>query len=87
MNTITYSQIQELIMRLPETKLPLVYRFLVSLTDNEAEALSPQLDFMLLPFAERHRIMTQQSEQMTAHYERTSVEREAWQAGDFIDES
>lgn len=86
METITYSQIQELVMRLPATKLPLAYRLLSELADSKVDALSPQRDFMLLPLAERGRIMREQAEQMVTHYEQTAIEREAWQAGDFIDE-
>ena len=87
METITYSEVQELVMRLPEAKLPLAYRLLAGLADSDEEALSPQRDFMILPLDERRRIMTEQAEQLLAHYEQTAVEREAWQAGDFVDES
>jgi hypothetical protein len=85
MDAITYSQVQELVMKLPSTKLPLAYSLLVSLAENETEALSPQLDYFLLPTADRHRLLAQQAEEMLTHYEQTSVERESWQAGDFID--
>ena len=83
MNAITYSQIQELVMKLPVTKLPLVYNLLVDLAKKEADDLSPPLNFMLLPLNERRRIMTQQAKQMIAHYEQAESERQAWQAGDF----
>jgi hypothetical protein len=86
MSAITYSQIQELVMRLPATKLPLVYNLLVDLAKKEEDELSPQLNFMLLPLNERRQIMTQQAKQMIAHYEQAESERQAWQAGDFIDE-
>lgn len=85
MDAITYTQVQELVMRLPSTKLPLAYSLLVSLAENETEALPPQLDYFLLPPVERQRLLAQQAEQMLAHYEQTSVERESWQAGDFVD--
>jgi hypothetical protein len=64
MDTITYSNIQELVRQLP----------------------SSQLEFMRMKLDERHQILTQQAEQMVAHYKRTAVERQEWQAGDFIDE-
>lgn len=75
MKTITYSEVQELVMRLPETKLPLAYRLLAGLADNDEEALSPQPDFMILPLDERRRIMTEQAEQMVAYYEQTAIGR------------
>ena len=42
-------------------------------------------DFMSLPLDERRRVLAQQAEQMVAHYEESAVEREAWQAGDFVE--
>ncbi|MDZ7289162.1 MAG: hypothetical protein ONB44_05730 [candidate division KSB1 bacterium] len=86
METITYSQVQDLVKRLPPAKLPLAYNLLADLADKEAEPLSPQLSFMLLPLNERRRIMTQQANQLIAHYEQTANERQEWQSGDFIDE-
>lgn len=86
MDTIAYSQVQELVMRLPAQKLPLAYSLLADLVEEEADALSPQIQFMLLPLAERRRIMAQQAEKMIAHYEQSAAERQAWQAGDFIGE-
>jgi len=83
MDTITHSHVQELVSRLPIKRLPLVYNFLVDLTDNESMEISPQLNFMLLPLSEKRRIMAQQAEQMVSHYEETAQEREVWQAGDF----
>lgn len=35
METITYDQVQQLVEKLPETKLPLVYHFLVELVGKE----------------------------------------------------
>ena len=75
MNAITYSQIQELVLKLPATKLPLVYNMLVDLTKKETEELSPQLNFMLLPLNERRQAMAQQAKQMIAHYDREEAER------------
>lgn len=86
MSAITYSQIQELVMKLPASKLGLVYNLLVDLAKKEEDELSPQSNFMLLPLNERRRIMNQQAKQMLAHYEQAETERQAWQAGDFIDE-
>ena len=84
METITYSEVQELIMRLPTTKLPLAYKLLVSLADNEADLLPPQITFMLLSPTEKQRILEQQAAAMVEHYEQTAPDREDWQAGDFI---
>ena len=86
METITYSQVQDLIMRLPISKLPLVYNWLADLAANETDLSSPQQDFMRLPLSERRRIMAQQAAQMLVHYEQTAAERQAWQGGDFSDE-
>jgi len=83
METITHSQVQELVLRLPATKLPLAYSLLVNLAESQTGTPSLQFDFMLLPPVERRRIMAQQAEQMVAHYEQTAADREAWQAGDF----
>jgi len=86
METITYSQVQELVRQLPEIKLPLAYHLLFELADKEADMPSPQLDFMRLPLSKRRQIIAQQAGQMLAHYEQTADERQEWQAGDFIDE-
>ena len=86
MDAITHSQIKELVMQLPATKLPIAYNLLVDLAKNEGDKHSPQLNFMLLPLSERRRILAQQAEQMVAHYEQTETERQGWQAEDFTDE-
>jgi len=87
MDTITYSNIQELVRQLPTTKLRLAYNLLYELVTKETELpSSSQLEFMRMKLDERHQILTQQAEQMVAHYKRTAVERQEWQAGDFIDE-
>jgi len=86
METITHSQVQDLIMRLPITKLPLVYHLLIDFTTDETGWSSPQLDFMRLPLSERRRIMSQQAAQMVTHYEQAAAGRQTWQGGDFIDE-
>ncbi|MBL7066200.1 MAG: hypothetical protein ISS49_18645 [Anaerolineae bacterium] len=81
--TYTYSQVQELVVQLPVKKLPIAYHLLVDLSTSDARSLSLQEDFLLLPIAERRRLMDEQARQMVAHYERTASERQAWQAGDF----
>ena len=86
MEAITYDQVQQLVEKLPETKLPLVYHFLVELAEQEAEPQSLQAEFMRLSPKERHQCLSQQAEQMRAYYEQTADERAEWQAGDFIDE-
>ena len=43
METITYSQVQKLVKRVPVAKLPFAYSLLVDLADKEADELSPQL--------------------------------------------
>ena len=85
METVTYSQIQELVMRLPVKKLSVAYRLLVDLSASDATSPSRQEEFMLLPLAERRRLMAEQAKRMVTHYEQTASERLAWQAGDFVD--
>ena len=86
MDTITHSQVQELVNQLPAKKLQLAYNLLVDLADKESSEISPQLNFMLLSVDERRRIMAQQAKQMVSHYKKTAHERETWQAGDFTDD-
>ncbi len=85
MRTITHTELQTLVTKLPESKLPLAYRLLHALTVAEGE--SPQAKFMRLSADERRQLLSQQAEQMKTHYEETADERTEWQAGDFIDES
>ena len=85
MQNITYSQVQELVMRLPSKKLSTAYRLLVDLSASDTDLPSRQEEFMLLPLAERRRLMAEQAKQMVAHYEQTASERQAWQTGDFVD--
>jgi ribulose 1,5-bisphosphate carboxylase large subunit-like protein len=86
MNIITYSQIHELVMRLPAEKLSLAYNLLIDLTKKKDDEILTQSDFMNLPLNERRRIMAQQAREIIFHYERESGERQSWQAGDFADE-
>ena len=74
METITYTDVQQLIEKLPETKLPLAYRLLVDLENSDIDEHSPQAVFMRLPLAERRRLLAQQAEQMKAHYEQAADE-------------
>ena len=85
MQTITHMEVQELVAKLAESKLPLAYRLLHSLTEAEGE--SPQAKFMRLSVDERRQLLSQQAEQMKTYYEQTAAERTEWQTGDFIDGS
>ena len=82
MSAITHAEVQALIAKLPEYKLPLAYRLLHALTTAEGE--SPQAKFMRLSIDERRLLLSQQAEQMKDHYEQTADERTEWQTGDFI---
>jgi hypothetical protein len=84
METIAYAQVQELVLRLPAKKLPFAYSFLVELAKKDTDVLSPQVQFMLLPVAERQCFMAQQANKMVTHYEESAADRQAWQAGDFM---
>jgi len=86
METITYSQVQKLVKRLPASKLPIAYQILSDLNSRPTKTTYPQLDFLCLPLAERRRIMAQQADKMLAHYKQSADERQSWQEGDFIDE-
>ena len=83
MRTITHTELQALVTKLPESKLPLAYRLLHALTVAEGE--SPQAKFMRLSADERRQFLSQQAEQMKDHYEQTTAERAEWQAGNFIE--
>ena len=85
MQTVTHAQVQELIKRLPVQRLPIAYRLLVDLSASGTESPSPQQEFMLLPLDERRRRLAEQAKQMAAHYEQMAMERQDWQAGDFLD--
>ena len=86
MNVITYSQLNELVMKLPAGKLSLAYSLLADLTKKEGDEILSKSDFMSLPLNERRRLMAQQALDMISHYERDSENRQTWQAGDFADE-
>ena len=85
MKTVTHAQVQQLVAKLPESKLLSAYRLISALTT--AEARSPQAEFMHLSVDERRQLLSQQAEQMKAYYEQTADERTEWQAGDFVDGS
>ena len=86
METITYTQVQQLVEKLPEAKLPLAYHLLLELVLKEIEPQSPQAEFMKLRVEEQQIRLSQQAEQMKTHYEQTADERTEWQTGEFIDE-
>lgn len=85
MQTVTYSQVQALVVKLPIQKLPVAYRLLADLGKSDVEVSSPQQDFMLLPITERRRLMAEQTQRMLAHYKEMATERQAWQTGDFVE--
>ena len=84
METITYTQVQQLVEKLPETKLSLAYHLLLELVMKEVEPQSPQAAFMKLSVEEQQTLLSQQAEQMKAHYEQTANERTEWQTGNFF---
>ena len=85
METVTYSQLQELVRRLPAKNLPTAYRLLAELSVGEIDSPSLQQEFMLLPLAERRRLMAEQAKQMLVHYAQMPAERQAWQTGKFTE--
>jgi hypothetical protein len=85
METITYSQVQELVQQLPAERLPAAYQVLRELADH-GEKLQAQMDFLRLPLSQRREILARQAEELKSHYEQTAEDRREWQAGDFLDE-
>ncbi len=85
METITYSDVRELVEQLPAERLPAAYQLLRELAER-GESLQSQLEFKQLPLAERRRVLARQAEELRAHYAQTSEERSEWQAGDFLHE-
>ncbi len=85
METITYSQVQELVQQIPEARLPAAYQVLRELVDR-GETLEAQVNFMRLPLAERREILARQAEQLRDYYQDSAAERSEWQAGEFVDE-
>jgi hypothetical protein len=83
--TITYSQVQELVQQIPEGRLPAAYQVLRELIDR-GETLEAHVNFMRLPLAERRDILARQAEQLRDSYQDSAAERSEWQAGDFVDE-
>ncbi len=86
METVSYNQVQALLRQIPETKLQTAYRLLADLINSDSESLPFQQQYMTLPLDERHRIMTQQAEQMKMYYQKHENERRLWQEGDFIED-
>jgi hypothetical protein len=82
METITYSQVQDLVQQLPPQCLPAAYDMLRELTDCGG-TLQSQVDFMRLPLAQRREILARQAEELKADYAESADQRADWQAGDF----
>ena len=74
MKTVTYTQVEQLVKKLPKSKLPIAYHLLVDLVNREVDEQSPQAVFMRLSLEERHQLLAQQAEQMKEHYEQMSEE-------------
>lgn len=87
MNNVTHTQVQELVTKLPVKKLPVAYKLLTKLTEEEMAGQSPQEKFLELSLSERRQLLAQQTEEILdqSYYQETAVEREEWQGGDFGD--
>ena len=85
METITYSQVQDLVQQLPPQCLPAAYEMLRELTDR-GETLQSQVDFLRLPLAKRHEVLARQAEELKPDYAESADDRADWQAGNFLDE-
>ncbi len=85
MTTITYSEVRQLVMRLPVDKLPVAYDLIADLREDDVESDLVQQSFMRLSTEERRRLMMEQAAQMKSYYEQTTTERQAWQTEDFVE--
>ena len=77
MKTVTYTQVEQLVKKLPKAKLPVAYHLLVDLVNREVDEQSPQAAFMCLSLEKRRQLLMQQAEQMKEHYEQMADERPA----------
>lgn len=74
MKTVTYTQVEQLLKKLPKAKLPIAYHLLVDLINREVDEQSPQAAFMRLSLEERRQLLSEQAKQMKGHYEQISDE-------------
>jgi hypothetical protein len=82
MPAVTYTQVQELVARLPVDRLPAAYDLLRELIAEQSQPELSQEVFMRLPLAERQHQLAHQAAEILAHYEYAAEERELWQGGD-----
>jgi len=85
MTTITYSEVNKLVMRLPVDRLPVAYDLIANLSEDNMESDLVHQDFMQLSVEERRRLMMKQAAQLKSYYEQTTTERQAWQSGGFVE--
>jgi len=85
MQTVTYTQIQELVASLPQTQLPRAYELLRNLFPETPQSSSPQRDFLRLPLDERQHVLSDQAAELVEHYTHSHEDREMWQGGDIED--
>jgi hypothetical protein len=85
MQTVTYTQIQELVATLPQTQLPRAYELLRNLLPEMPQPSSPQREFMRLSLDERQHILSDQAAELVEHYTHAHEDREMWQGGDIED--
>lgn len=74
MKAVTYTQVEQLVKKLPKAKLPIAYHLLVDLVNREVDEQSPQAAFFRLSLEERHQLLAQQAKEMKEHYEQMSDE-------------
>jgi hypothetical protein len=74
METVTYSQVKDLVQQIPESRLPAAYRVLRELVDR-GETLEAQVNFMRLSLADRHDILARQAEQLRDYYQESAAPR------------
>jgi hypothetical protein len=85
MAAVSIAEVQELVRRLPENKLPHAYRLLRDLAQQQGDT-SVQVEFMRLPVGERRGLLRQEAVEIVSYYEQTAGERQEWQSGDLRDE-
>lgn len=75
MEKVTYTQVEQLVKKLPKAKLPIAYHLLVDLINRDVDEQAPQAAFMRLSLEERRQLLAQQAKQMKGHYEQMSDEQ------------
>jgi len=87
--TVYEENLIKIVRALPPMRAQQVLEFALFMQERIAEPVTMSafpvehsLDAMRLPLAERSRLLALQAEQILAHYDQSTDERELWQGGD-----